>query len=95
MIRHPLSAPACSAILPLSSSGADAAGVAHVAATGLMGVVWAGGFTVVPVLAGAIAQSASTTIAYLIMAALSIPVLAILRRTAASPLPSDARAETG
>jgi len=57
-----------------------------------MGVVWAGGFTIVPVLAGAIAQSASTTIAYLIMAALSVPVLAVLRRYAASPLPSDARA---
>jgi MFS family permease len=95
VIGGPLFALVGSAIFPLSSSGADAAGVPHVAATGLMGVVWAGGFTVVPVLAGAIAQSASTTIAYLIMAALSIPVLAILRRTAASPLPSDARAETG
>jgi DHA1 family solute carrier family 18 vesicular amine transporter 1/2 len=95
VIGGPLFALVGSAIFPLSSSGADAAGVAHVAATGLMGVVWAGGFTVVPVLAGAIAQSASTTIAYLVMAALSIPVLAILRRIAASPLPSDARAETG
>jgi MFS transporter, DHA1 family, solute carrier family 18 (vesicular amine transporter), member 1/2 len=92
VIGGPLFALVGSAIFPLSSSGADAAGVAHVAATGLMGVVWAGGFTVVPVLAGAIAQSASTTIAYLIMAALSLPVLAILRRTAASPVPSDARA---
>ena len=95
VIGGPLFALVGSAIFPLSSSGADAAGVAHVAATGLMGVVWAGGFTVVPVLAGAIAQSASMTIAYLVMAALSIPVLAILRRIAASPLPSDARAETG
>jgi DHA1 family solute carrier family 18 vesicular amine transporter 1/2 len=95
VIGGPLFALVGSAIFPLSSSGADAAGVAHVAATGLMGVVWAGGFTVVPVLAGAIAQSASTTIAYLVMAALSVPVLMILRRTAASPLPSDARASTG
>jgi DHA1 family solute carrier family 18 vesicular amine transporter 1/2 len=92
VIGGPLFALVGSAIFPLSSSGADAAGVAHVAATGLMGVVWAGGFTVVPVLAGAIAQSASTTIAYLIMVALSVPVLVILRRTAASPVPSDARA---
>jgi MFS transporter, DHA1 family, solute carrier family 18 (vesicular amine transporter), member 1/2 len=92
VIGGPLFALVGSAIFPLSSSGADAAGVAHVAATGLMGVVWAGGFTVVPVLAGVIAQSASTTIAYLVMAALSVPVLMILRRTAASPLPSDARA---
>ena len=92
VIGGPLFALVGSAIFPLSSSGADAAGVAHVAATGLMGVVWAGGFTVVPVLAGAIAQSASTTVAYLIMVALSVPVLAILRRTAANPVPSDARA---
>jgi MFS transporter, DHA1 family, solute carrier family 18 (vesicular amine transporter), member 1/2 len=92
VIGGPLFALVGSAIFPLSSSGADAAGVAHVAATGLMGVVWAGGFTVVPVLAGAIAQSASTTIAYLIMAALSVPVLAILRRNGESPVPSDARA---
>jgi MFS transporter, DHA1 family, solute carrier family 18 (vesicular amine transporter), member 1/2 len=92
VIGGPLFALVGSAIFPLSSSGADAAGVPHVAATGLMGVVWAGGFTIVPVLAGAIAQSASTTIAYLIMAALSVPVLAVLRRYAASPLPSDARA---
>jgi len=92
VIGGPLFALVGSAIFPLSSSGADAAGVAHVAATGLMGVVWAGGFTIVPVLAGAIAQSASTTIAYLIVAALSVPVLAVLRRYAASPLPSDARA---
>ena len=92
VIGGPLFALVGSAIFPLSSSGADAAGVAHVAATGLMGVVWAGGFTVVPVLAGAIAQSASTTVAYLIRVALSVPVLAILRRTAADPLPSDARA---
>jgi MFS transporter, DHA1 family, solute carrier family 18 (vesicular amine transporter), member 1/2 len=92
VIGGPLFALVGSAIFPLSSSGADAAGVAHVAATGLMGVVWAGGFTIVPVLAGAIAQSASTTIAYLIVAALSVPVLAVLRRYTASPLPSDARA---
>jgi DHA1 family solute carrier family 18 vesicular amine transporter 1/2 len=92
VIGGPLFGLVGSAIFPLSSSGADAAGVAHVVATGLMGVVWAGGFTVVPVLAGAIAQGASTTIAYLVMAALSLPVLAMLRRLAANPVPSDARA---
>ena len=57
-----------------------------------MGVVWAGGFTVVPVLAGAIAQSASTTIAYLVVSGLSVPVLVFLKRAAASPVPSDAHA---
>jgi MFS transporter, DHA1 family, solute carrier family 18 (vesicular amine transporter), member 1/2 len=92
VIGGPLFALEGSAIFPLASAGADAAGVAHVAATGLMGVVWAGGFTVVPVLAGAIAQSASTTIAYLVIAALSVPILAILKRAVASPVPSDVRA---
>ena len=90
VIGGPLFAIVGSAIFPLSSSGADAAGVAHVAATGLMGVVWAGGFTVVPVLAGAIAQSASTTAAYLVTVVLSVPVLAMLRRAVANPAPSDA-----
>ena len=92
VIGGPLFALVGSAIFPLSSSGADAAGVAHVVATGLMGVIWAGGFTVVPLLAGVVAQGASTTIAYLVTAALSVPVLAFLRRVAASPAPSDARA---
>jgi MFS family permease len=92
VIGGPLFALEGSAIFPLASSGADAAGVAHVAATGLMGVVWAGGFTVVPMLAGAIAQSASTTTAYLVIAALSVPVLAMLKRAIANPVPSDARA---
>ena len=80
VIGGPLFALVGSAIFPLSSSGADAAGVAHVVATGLMGVIWAGGFTVVPLLAGVVAQGASTTIAYLVTAALSVPVLVLLRR---------------
>jgi hypothetical protein len=46
----------------------------------------------VPLLAGAIAQSASTTIAYLVIAALSVPILAILKRAVANPVPSDVRA---
>jgi hypothetical protein len=55
--------------------------VPHVAATGLLGVVWAGGFTVVPVAVGAIAQGTSRTVAYLTVAALTVPVLAMLRRS--------------
>jgi DHA1 family solute carrier family 18 vesicular amine transporter 1/2 len=81
VVGGPLFALVGSAIFPLSSQGADAAGVPHVAATGLMGVVWAGGFTVVPLLTGAIAQSASRTAAYLVMAALTLPVLLVLRRS--------------
>ena len=84
VVGGPLFATVGSAIFPLSSAGADAARVAHVTATGLMGVVWAGGFTVVPLLVGAIAQTTSATFAYLAMVALSIPVLAGLRRAAAA-----------
>jgi DHA1 family solute carrier family 18 vesicular amine transporter 1/2 len=86
VIGGPLFALVGSAIFPLSSAGADAAGVAHVAATGLMGVVWAGGFTVVPLLVGALAQSTSRTVAYLAIAALTVPVLAMLRRAGRGPL---------
>jgi MFS family permease len=82
VVGGPLFAIVGSAIFPLSSAGADAAGVAHVVATGLMGVVWAGGFTVVPLLVGALAQGTSATVAYLTMTALSVPVLALLRRSA-------------
>jgi len=81
VIGGPLFALVGSAIFPLSSAGADAAGVPHVAATGLMGVVWAGGFTVVPLLTGAIAQSTSRTAAYVVVAALTVPVLMLLRRS--------------
>jgi hypothetical protein len=68
------------AMFPLSSIGADAAGVSHVTATGLMGAVWAAGFTVVPVLAGAFAQAVSTPATYLAVLVLCIPPLAVVIR---------------
>jgi MFS transporter, DHA1 family, solute carrier family 18 (vesicular amine transporter), member 1/2 len=80
VIGGPLFALVGSAIFPLSSAGADAAGVPHVAAMGLMGVVWAAGFTVVPLAVGALAQSTSRTVAYLVIFALTVPVLVMLRR---------------
>ena len=80
VIGGPLFATVGSAIFPLSSAGADAARVAHVTATGLMGVVWASGFTVVPLAVGALAQSTSDAVAYVAMVALSAPVLMLLRR---------------
>jgi DHA1 family solute carrier family 18 vesicular amine transporter 1/2 len=91
VIGGPLFALVGSAIFPLSSAGADAAGVPHVAATGLMGVVWAGGFTIVPLLAGALAQSTSRTVAYLVMTALSVPVLAMLRRAGGGAQTAESR----
>jgi MFS family permease len=80
VIGGPLFALVGSAIFPLSSAGADAAGIPHVASNGLMGVVWAGGFTVVPLGVGALAQSTSRTVAFLVIFALTVPVLVMLRR---------------
>jgi MFS family permease len=80
VIGGPLFAAIGAAIFPLSSLGADAAGVSHVTATGLMGAVWATGFTVVPVFSGALAQVASDPTAYLVVLLLSIPLLTLVVR---------------
>jgi MFS transporter, DHA1 family, solute carrier family 18 (vesicular amine transporter), member 1/2 len=80
IIGGPLFATIGAAMFPLSSIGADAAGVSHVTATGLMGAVWAAGFTVVPVLAGAFAQTVSTPATYLAVMVLCVPTLAVLIR---------------
>jgi MFS transporter, DHA1 family, solute carrier family 18 (vesicular amine transporter), member 1/2 len=91
VVGGPLFALVGSAIFPLSSAGADAAGVPHVAATGLMGVVWAGGFTVVPLVTGALAQTSSRTTAYLTMTALTIPVLIVLRSSGGGGQTAESR----
>jgi hypothetical protein len=68
------------AMFPLSSAGADAAGVSHVTATGLMGAVWAAGFTISPLMVGMLAQSASGQAAYVAVALLCLPAFIVLRR---------------
>jgi hypothetical protein len=68
-------------MFPLSSMGADAAGVSHVTATGLMGAIWAGGFTVVPVFAGALAQAASEPTAYFVVLLLCIAPMTLVVRS--------------
>jgi hypothetical protein len=80
VIGGPLFAIVGAAMFPLGSLGADAAGVSHVTVTGLMGATWAGGFTIVPVVVGVVADSSSTGAAYTLMAILSVPVLAVLAR---------------
>jgi MFS family permease len=80
VVGGPLFSVVGAAMFPLSSAGADAAGVSHVTATGLMGAVWAGGFTVVPLLVGTLAQTASTQAAYVVIALLCLPVFVLLRR---------------
>jgi MFS family permease len=78
VIGGPLFATVGAAMFPLSSMGADAAGASHVTATGLMGAVWAAGFTAVPVLAGALAQAISAPAAYLAVVLLCVLPLAVL-----------------
>jgi MFS family permease len=51
-----------------------------VTAMGLMGAVWAGGFTISPLLVGTLAQSASTQAAYVAVALLCLPAFLVLRR---------------
>ncbi len=93
VVGGPIFAVAGAAMFPLSSAGADAAGVSHVTATGLMGAVWAGGFTVVPLLVGTLAEAASPTVAYATVVALCVPALAVLLRlrVVADPQPSPGR----
>src|SRR5205814_9092688 len=80
VVGGPLFAVVGAAMFPLSSAGADAAGVSHVTATGLMGAVWAGGFTIVPLVVGMLAQTASTQAAYVAILLLCLPVFILLRR---------------
>jgi hypothetical protein len=45
-----------------------------------MGAVWAGGFTIVPLLVGTLAQAASTQAAYVVILLLCLPAFIFLRR---------------
>jgi MFS transporter, DHA1 family, multidrug resistance protein len=80
VVGGPLFAVVGAAMFPLSSAGADAAGVSHVTATGLMGAVWAAGFTISPLMVGTLAQSASGQAAYVAVALLCLPAFLVLRR---------------
>ena len=80
VVGGPLFAVVGAAMFPLSSAGADAAGVSHVTATGLMGAVWAGGFTISPLMVGTLAQSASNQVAYVAILLLCLPPFLVLRR---------------
>ncbi len=81
VIGGPMFAVVGAAMFPLSTLGADHAGVSHVTVTGLMGAVWAGGFTFVPLVVGAVAGAASAGVAYALMVCIALPVLALLARS--------------
>lgn len=81
VIAGPVFAAVGASMFPLSSQGADAAGVSHVTVMGLMGVVWAAGFAVVPLLIGAVAEATSATAAFALAALLCLPTMVLLVRT--------------
>src|SRR6476646_6924762 len=85
----PLFAVIGAAMCPLSSLGADAARVSHVTVMGLLGVVWAAGFAVVPLVLGAVASITSTATAFTLASLLCLPALVLLvtsvRRLGAAP----------
>jgi MFS family permease len=81
VIAGPVFAAVGASMFPLSSLGADAAGVSHVTVMGLMGVVWAAGFAVAPLVIGAVAEAASPSVAFALSALLCFPTMAILVRS--------------
>jgi nitrate/nitrite transporter NarK len=78
VVGGPVFAVMGASLFPLGTQGADAAGVSHITVTGLMGATWAAGFTVVPLLLGAVAETGSATVAYALSAALCLPSMAVL-----------------
>lgn len=69
-----------SAIFPLSSAGADRAGVGHVVVNGLLGAIWAVGFTISPLVAGGLAHLSGDTVAFCVATCLCLPPLALMVR---------------
>src|SRR3954451_8149370 len=80
VIAGPVFAAVGASMFPLSSLGADAARVSHVTVMGLMGVVWAAGFAVVPLVIGAVAEASSPSVAFALSALLCFPTLVVLVR---------------
>ena len=81
VIAGPVFAAVGASMFPLSSLGADAARVSHVTVMGLMGVVWAAGFAVAPLVIGAVAEASSPSVAFALSALLCVPTLVILIRS--------------
>ena len=78
VVGGPVFAVMGASLFPLGTQGAEAAGVSHITVTGLMGAVWAAGFTLVPLLLGAVAQASSPAVAFAVSAALCLPSMAVL-----------------
>ncbi len=78
VVAGPMFAVVGASMFPLSSIGADAARVSHVTVMGILGVVWAGGFAVVPLVLGAVASTTSSSAAFALAALLCVPALLLL-----------------
>jgi MFS family permease len=70
---------------PLSTDGADRAGVGHGLVLGLVNLVWGAGALVGPVVGGGIAQLAGDRVAFLVMAAACVLCAAAIRWTIMAP----------
>ena len=77
-------------MFPLSSLGADQAGVPHVTVMGLMGAVWAAGSSVMPLVLGSVAQATSNSFAFLLAGLLCLGAVLVLARSvrAMRPVPT-------
>ena len=85
VVAGPMFAVLGAAMFPLSSRGADAAGVAHVTVMGLLGVAWAAGFAVMPPLVGAVAQVTSTAAAFAFTTVICASTMVLLWRCVRHP----------
>ena len=85
VVIGPFFAVAAAAMYPLGSAGADAAGVEHIVVSGLMGTSWATGFTIAPLVAGAVAGSLGRGTAFAVASILCFPLLALIVANARSP----------
>jgi MFS family permease len=88
VVLGPVFAVAAAAIYPLASLGADAARVAHVVVNGVLGAVWAAGFTVAPLVAGGIANVAGQRAALLAASLACVPLVAVLASVALQRKPA-------
>lgn len=80
VVGGPIFTVGAAAMYPLSSAGADRAGIPHVAVNGILGAAWATGFTIAPVTASLIASATSQALAFGASALVIVPLLVIVAR---------------
>lgn len=80
IVGSPIYAVVGSAMYPLGSVGADESGVPHVVVSGLLGAVWAAGFTISAAVAGTVASLANDKLAFAIAFVGCVPLLILILR---------------